>query len=198
MGMKTILVEVEKLRHIREFDIDANTFFKDIPQPILHQLYKRARPEDSYQMRRHPADIRYSFMAVWLFFRQREVTDNIVRSFLELIRRITKKAETDLEKTLVRNIKKIYGKGKILYRLARALTENPDGTVRAVIFKEIGEETLLRIIAEYENDYKMADYDSSRTKTMKRKFTHHYRKMLKLILDTLVFRANNPAPFSGV
>ena len=33
--------------------------------------------------------------------------------------------------------------------------------------------SLLRIIAEYENDDRIADYDSSRTKVMKRKFAYH-------------------------
>ena len=39
--------------------------------------------------------------------------------------------------------------------------------------KEIREETLLRIIVEYENDDRIADYDSSRTKVMKTKFAYH-------------------------
>lgn len=193
LGMKTILEEVEKLQYVRGFDIDGKMVFKNIPRSILHQLYKRVRPEDNYQMRRHPGNIRYSFMVTLLFFRQRELTDNIVQSFIELIRRISKKAEKDLEKTLIRNIKKIYGKGRILYRLARALTENPDGTVRDVVLNEIGEDTLLRIISEYENDDIMGNYDSSKTRVMKTKFTHYYRRMLKPVLDTLVFKASNPA-----
>lgn len=52
---------------------------------------------------------------------------------------------------------------------------------------------LKRIVEEFDAESQDADYDSSKTKAMKVKYSYHYRKMLKPILDNLQFRANNPA-----
>jgi hypothetical protein len=51
---------------------------------------------------------------------------------------------------------------------------------------------LKRIVEEFDAESQDADYDSSKTKAMKVKYSYHYRKMLKPILDNLLFRANNP------
>lgn len=193
LGMRNLIDEIRKLNFIKEFEIEPGILFNGISQGVLHYLRDRARPEDSYQMRRHPAPIRYSLMAVLLHFRQQDVTDNIVRSFLELIRRIEKKADKSLEVKLVKNIRRVYGKSNILYKIAKASTENPEGTIQDVIFTAVGEDVLKRIVDEFDAESQEADYDASKTKTMKVKYSHHYRKMLKPVLESLIFHANNPA-----
>ena len=193
LGMKSILEEIKKLKFLKEFHIEPGICFDGISPEILQQLKNRAYPEDSYQMRRHPLAIRCTLMSVLIHFRQMEVTDNIVRLFLELIRKIEKKADTSMEKKLIRNIKKVFRKNKILYKIARASMENPEGTVREVIFTEVGEEILSRIVAEFEGESQEADYEKARARTMKIKYGRHYRRMLKPVLETLEFRANNPA-----
>jgi hypothetical protein len=101
LGMKSILEEIKKLKFIKEINIEPGICFDGISPEILQQLKNRAYPEDSYQMRRHPLAIRCTLMAVLIHFRHMEVTDNIVRLFLELIRRIEKKADTSMEKKLI-------------------------------------------------------------------------------------------------
>ncbi|MBF0398926.1 MAG: Tn3 family transposase, partial [Desulfobacterales bacterium] len=192
LKIKTILDEINKLNFIKEFNIDSQ-YLKGFSQEIIYQLKERVMPEDSYQIKRHPEPIRYTLIAVLLHFQQMEVTDNIVRCFLELIRRIEKKSDTSLEKDLINNIKKVYGKNKILYKLALASTANPNGRIQDVIFKEVKEEVLKRIVEEYESGNQEVDYNKARTKVMKTKYNFHYRQMLKPVFDTLVFKANNPA-----
>jgi hypothetical protein len=192
LKLKTILDEIKKLNFIKEFKVKKDSF-SNLSQDILHEFRDRARAEDSYQMQRHPIKVRYTFLTIILYFRQSEVTDHIVKLFLDLIRRIEKKAKKSLENQLVRNIKKVYGKQRILYKIARAATSNPDNTVREVIFKGVSEETLNRIVNEFELEKQEADYEISWAKAMKRKYSFHYRKMLKPILETLVFFVNNPA-----
>jgi len=193
LGMRNLIEEISKLNFIREFEIETEILFDGISHGVIRYLKDRVRPEDSYQMRRHPATIRYSLMAILLHFRQQDVTDNIVRSFLELIRRIEKKADKSLEVKLVKNIRKVYGKSNILYKIAKASTENPEGTIQEIIFKAVGIDVLKRIVDEFDAESQEADYDNSKTKAMKVKYSHHYRRMLKPVLETLQFRANNPA-----
>ncbi|MFC1833731.1 DUF4158 domain-containing protein [Thermodesulfobacteriota bacterium] len=101
LGMKTILEEVKKLRFIRGFKIHGNRCFAGTSSKVLQVLRDRARSEDAYQMRRHPVAVRVTLMVALLVTRQAEVTDHIVRIFLELIRRIEKKADRTLEKEFV-------------------------------------------------------------------------------------------------
>ena len=116
LGIKTILEEVKKLRFIKGFNIDVSRYFPATSSKVLQILRDRARVEDAYQMRRHPLAVQITLMAAFLQTRQAEVTDHIVRIFLELIRRIEKKADRTMEKEISRNIRKIFGKNQILYR----------------------------------------------------------------------------------
>lgn len=191
MGMKTVLDEVKKLNFINEFDIKSESHLKDISLDMLKLIRERARPEDAYQMKRHNPSVRYALLAVLLHFRRMEVTDTIVKIFLELIHRIDKKTDKSLEEAVTQDIRKVFGKREILYKVSKAATEKPDGSVREVIFSQIGEDVFRRLIEEFEGQE--LSYENSRAKVKKRKYKGFYRRMMQPVLDTLVFRANNPA-----
>jgi hypothetical protein len=55
---------------------------------------------------------------------------------------------------LMKYAKKVLGKAKLLYKLARAAKGQPDGVVRDVIYPVVGEETLEDLIREAEADEK--------------------------------------------
>jgi hypothetical protein len=189
-GLKTLLNEISRLQIINSFKISAECHLQDIPEEVLKLLRERAAPEGSFQMKRHPLNIRYAFLAVLFHFRRMELTDNIVDIFLELIHRIDKKADRKLEHDLVSNIQSVYKKREILYKLAKASTQNPDGIVKSVVFSVIGEDVLQQIITEYEG--KELNYDSHRAQEKTGKYIHSHRRMMKPVLDILVFRTNNP------
>lgn len=191
LGLATILEEIKKLTRIRSFGIDRAVHFSGYSPRILKNLRDRARGEKASLMRRHPPAIRYTLLAALLVAREMEVTDNIVNIFLQLIRRIGKKADSALERELVQDIQRVYGKSRILYRVAKAATGNPDGTIRDVIFPEVKEDVLFRLIEEFQDTE--SSYEVSRVWQMKRKYSVHYRRMMKPVMDTLVFRSNNPA-----
>jgi TnpA family transposase len=190
IGIKTLLREIKRLRFVNEFDIKADVHLTGIPNDVLKLLRERAAPEDAYQMKRHRPEHRYALMAVLLHFRRIELTDNIIDIFLNLIRRIRNKADKNLEKDLIRSIKAVYKKKELLYKMAKASTENPYDTVEHVLFPIVGEEILYRIIEEYEGQD--LSYDNTQTVERKKKYTRSYRRMVKPVLDTLVFRTTNP------
>ena len=128
-GMKSLKLEIKRLEFIKEFSIRSDIHLMDVPAEMLKLLRDRAFPEGTYQMKRHPLHIRYALMTILLHFRQMEVTDNIVGIFLHLIRRIDKKADQSLENKLIKNIKNVYGKQKILYKMAKATTQHPHDPV---------------------------------------------------------------------
>ena len=159
------------------------------PKDVLKLLKERAAPEGAYQMKRHRPEQRYALMAVLLHFRRMELIDNIIDIFLNLIRRIQKKADKNLEKDLIRSTKAVYKKKELLYKMAKASTENPYDTVENVLFPIVGEEILYRIIEEYEGQG--MSYDNTQTVERKKKYTRSYRRMVKPVLDTLVFWTTN-------
>ncbi len=190
-GMKTVLREIEKLKFIKGFGIAANVHFLNMPDNLLKILADRTRSEDASQLRRHPEAIRYTLVSAFLHTRISELIDGIVKTFLDLARRIEKRANKSLEKDLVRDIKKVYGKRHILYKISVAATENPKGSIEKVLFSVVDKDVFERIIQEIEGQE--IRYDHCQIQAMKKKYGGHYRRMMKPILDTLTFRANNPA-----
>jgi len=191
IGLKTLMIEIERLRFVNKFEIDANVFLPHIPDEVMKLLRDRAAPEGIYQMKRHQPEFRYALMAVLLHFRRMELTDNITDIFLNLIRRIEKKANKTLERDLINSIKIVYQKKEILYKIAKASTQNPEATFEEALFPVVGKDILYRIIEEFEG--RDLNYDNIQTVEKKNKYTRTYRRMMKPVLDTLVFRTTNPA-----
>ena len=190
IGIKTLLLEIKRLQFVNEFEIKADVHLVDVPNDVLKLLRARAVPEDAYQMKRHQPEIRYALIAVLLHFRRIELTDNIIEIFLKLIHRIEKKADTKLELDLIKSIKTVYKKRELLYKMAKASTKNPHDTVANVLFPAVGKEILYRIIEEYEEQD--LNYEDTQTIEKKKKYTRSYRRIVKPVFDTLVFRTTNP------
>jgi TnpA family transposase len=191
LGIKTILEEIRKLEYIRSFQIDGRRHFPGTSLKILRQLRERARAEDASEIRRHRPAVRVTLLAALLNWRQKEITDGVVRVLLELVRRIDKKTDKELEKQLVRDIKQVFGKTRILYRIAAATTANPDATVRAAVFPVVGEDVLRRLVEE--SKQQETSYEVVYSNVAQRKYRAHYRQMVKPVLDALTFQCDNPA-----
>ena len=191
-GLKCILREIERLRSILEFGINADLHLRGIPDETLRQLRDRAAPEGAHQMKRHPPEVRYALMAALLHYRRMEVTDAVIAVFLQLVRRLEKKTDRALEKEETREIVKVYQKRHMLYNVAVAATERPDDPVGEVLYPIVGgKDTFLKVIAEYEG--RELVYEKRRVGEKKSRYTRSCRRMMKPVLETLVFRANNPA-----
>ncbi len=190
-GMKTLLCEIRRLQFVNEIGITADLHLSDVPEEVLKLLRERAAPEGAYQMKRHPTDLRYALLAALLHFRRMELIDNIIDIFLQLTRRIEKKADKKLERELVRSIKAVYKKKEFLYKMAKAVIQNPQGTVESVVFPVVGIEILNQIVAEYEGQE--LSYENTQAAEKKKRYTGSYRRMMKPVLDILIFQTSNPA-----
>ncbi|MDP6736702.1 MAG: IS1 family transposase [Nitrospinaceae bacterium] len=118
-----------------------------------------------------------------------EVIDDIVQMFVKLIHRIDVRAENQRDKQLLADFKRVEGKTQILYRVAEMVTENPDGTIRDVIFPKVKEETFENLVAEKQASGSI--YQRMHQQLMLNKYTHHYRRMLGPVLENLTFRTDN-------
>lgn len=138
-GVDNLQIEVQKLTNIRATGVCAEPF-AGIPWKSLQILKRRASNETASEMRDHPAIIRYALMACFLYVRATEVTDDVTRMAINLIHRIDTRSEKQIHREFLADLKRVDGKLQILSRVAEAVVEKPDGTVREVIFPQVREE----------------------------------------------------------
>lgn len=67
--------------------------------------------------------------------------DILVELLLDVAHHLTTRAERRVEKAFVKDIKKVSGKTTLLFRLAEAAIDKPDGSVREVVFPVVSEQT---------------------------------------------------------
>jgi TnpA family transposase len=187
-GVKSLHKEITKLQQLRSVGI-VKEHLMNVPFKLQKLLKRRTTNETASKMREHPEDIRYGLMACFISIRTMEVIDDIVTMFIEMIHRIDVRAEKQRDNELLRDLKRVDGKTQILFRLAEAIMENPDGTVRDVIFPVIKADTLRDLVTEKEASG--PQYQSMHRRFMKEKYARHYRRVLPLVLENLAFRSSN-------
>jgi len=68
------------------------------------------------------------------------VTDSLVDLLIQVIHKINMRAEKRVEKELLDDFKRVTGKITVLFHIAEATVEQPDGRVRYVVFPAAGGE----------------------------------------------------------
>jgi TnpA family transposase len=187
-GVKPLQEEVTKLQTLRTLGVPAEAL-ATVPLKVLQLLKRRATNERAGEMRAHPDSIRYALMACFLHVRTMEVTDDVVRMLLEVIHRIETQTEKHLHRELLRDIKRVTGKVQILFRVAEAVVEAPDGTIREVLFPRVTEATFRDLVAEAKASG--PQYRIWYQYVMRQKYVRHYRQMLPWVLEHLTFRSEN-------
>jgi hypothetical protein len=138
VSFNTIIAEISKLEAIRRINLSPK-LFEGLSQKLMKMYRDRVITEPAREVRRHPGHIRYALMAIFLYCRHREITDDLVELLIRTVKRIGARAEKRVVNEIIDEIKKVRGKNEILYKMASAAWEHPDDAVRNVIFK-----TLLR------------------------------------------------------
>ena len=188
VGLETVLREVTKLRIIRNLNI-PDELLKRVPPKVLRKYRQRVATEDIRELRRHPESIRYTLLSIYFYLRGMEIADNLVELLIQIIHRISARAERKVDKEVLNELKRVTGKNTILLNMAETALNNPDGIVRNVIYPVVGEETLRDLIKESKSTglaYREKVYSVIRAS-----YSNHYRRMVPEILAILDFRSNN-------
>lgn len=96
-----------------------------------------------------------------------------------------------MEKELLEDLKRVTGKTNLLFRMAEAAVENPEGTVTDVLYPVVGEQTLKELVREYKGSGPA--FRLNVHARLSSSYRGHYRRMLAPLLDALEFRSNNAA-----
>lgn len=106
--------------------------------------------------------------------------------------RITVKAERRVVAELIEEARTVRGKAGILFKVASAVTDQPDGVVREVVFPVVEEKTFRALVKEA---LTVGTTPTRRVHSAVRtSYGSHYRRMMPKLLAALDFRSNNGSP----
>lgn len=188
IGLESVFREIMKLRTIQQLELPDN-LFSTVPHKIVKRYKLRAVSEKLPELRRHPEHVRYTILAAFFWLRCREITDNLIELLIQIIHRISVRAERRVEKELINDFRKVNGKTNILFQMADAALNNPDGIIRKVLYPVVNENTLRALVKEFKSTG--AQYRQKVYTIMRASYATHYRRMVPELLNTLEFRSNN-------
>jgi hypothetical protein len=187
VSLKSVLRELEKLNQIEALGLPEH-FFAEIQPKILRQYRLRAAAEPPREVRRHPESIRYTLLAAFCWQRRLEIIDGLVDLLIQIVHRISVRAEKKVVDELLGDLQKVHGKTTLLFKIAEAALEQPHGVVKDVLYPVVSEQTLSDLVKEYRA--KGPTYRRHVYTILRASYSGHYRRMLPPLLDALDFRTN--------
>lgn len=187
-GLESVLKEVNKLRTIRNLEL-PNNLFKDIPLKVLKKYRQRVATEDLRELRRHPNYIRYTLLSVFFWLRSMEISDNLVDLLIQIVHRISVRAERKVEREILNDLRRVSNKYGILFNLAQTAIDNPDGIIKEVLYPVVSEQTLKDLVKELKHTGPA--YREKVHTVVRASYGSHYRRMVPEILSILDFRSSN-------
>jgi len=186
-NLENVLSEIAKLERIRALSLPPD-LFAGVSRKRLLWCKRRIAVEDLSEIRRHPPQVRYSLLAAFCIVRAEEITDTLVELLIAVIHKMGSRAKHIVNKEVIKEIKRVQGKNRLLYEVASASLESPDGTVRKVIYPIAPEQTLRDLVAEYKHG---GLYEQRVQTIMRGSYSNHYRRMVPYILQALSFHPTN-------
>jgi hypothetical protein len=187
-SLETVLAEIAKLEQVRALLLPLDLFAALSPT-VLKSYRQRMSAEEPYELRRHPLALRATLLAAYCHLRGQEITDNLVDLLIDTVHRIGAKAEERIERELIEDLKRVAGKNNLLFQLAEATLEHPDGIVREVVFPVVDEQTLRDLVREWKATGPV--YRQQLRAVIRNSYRSHFRRILPPLLTTLEFRSNN-------
>ncbi len=180
--------ELARLGAVRGVGLPAD-LFTDWSLQDLEACRQRVAVEAPHELRRHSDVARHVWMAAYVHLRGRAVTDTLIDLLIETVHHIGARAENRVEQELLDDLKRVGGKQDLLFNLANAAVEKPDGTVREVVFPVVGEQTLRDLVRE--SKATGPTYRTTLRATIRSSYRGHYRRAVLDLLAALDFRSNN-------
>ena len=151
VGIDSLLAEIDKLALVRGIGLPRG-LLSGLHPDAAKRLRRRAAVESAWELRRHPRRIRLPLLAAWILPREAEIVDALVELLILVTHRITVRAERKVVAELIEEARTVRGKTGILFKVASAVTEAPDGVVREVIFPVVDERTFQAGVLRHDTD----------------------------------------------
>ena len=188
IGLEGLLAEIGKLDLVRSLELPAD-ILRPFPPALVKRLRRRAVTEAPWELRRHSETIRLALLVFACAPREAEIVDALVELLIQVTHRITTRAEKRVIEGLLADAVQVRGKAGILFKIAEAALDKPDGVVREVIFPVAGEQTFEKLVKEAAagGGHRQARIHA----VVRASYGSYYRRMLPKLLAALEFRSNN-------
>ena len=187
VALASVMSVADRLAFIRRLDLPRHLLC-NVHAKLVDRWTRRVSQETAWEMRRHKRTRRMGLYAIFLMQRQGRLTDGLVDLLVDTVHKMAGRAERRVSAAILDDIDRIYGKERILARIAEAAIARPDGRIRDVIFPIASEDKLRAIQADYHARHGI---DRRVHETMRSSYAGHYRRMVPQLLDVLDFRSNN-------
>ncbi len=188
ISLDSVLKEIEKLNFINKLDLQ-DQYLSTLSTKIISCYRMRALSETAWEVRRHPEYIRYALLSILLYTRRSEIIDSLVELLIQIIHRLSVKAEKKVIKTFMKDFRKVYKKDTLLMRIAEVALENPNSTIKDTVYPIANKQTLINLIKEFKSSGK--GYHMQVHNIIRSSYSNHYRRMVSKILDHMEFCSNN-------
>lgn len=188
LGLDSLLLEIAKLKVIKKVGLPPE-IFDGFPRKARAKYKRRVVTESLHELNRHPDRIRHTLLASFCHARQQEINDNLVDILIQIVHRIGARSERRVEKELLKDFRKVGGKTNILFKIAEAAVNHPDGVINRVIYPVAGEKVLKDLVKEFKASG--PTYRLRVQSVMRSSYKSHYRRMIPEIISNLEFRSNN-------
>lgn len=190
LSLETIQGQIAKLERLRACGL-PDDLFRGVTSRLLDTYRQRAVAEEPYEIRRHPAALRYTILAAFCWTRQQELLDTLAELLIDTVHHLKTHAEKRVNQSFLADVRRVSGKNEILVKLSEAALAEPEGQVQQVLYPVVGEETLRAIVKEHEAGG--LAYQQKIYATIRGSYRAHYRQGLPAVLKVLTFHANQKA-----
>lgn len=188
-NIKRVCIRLKQLQAI-ELPTDL---FEGFSLRFLRQYRQQVTVESPSHLQRWDKDQSgkvqmLTMLAVFCWVRQGEITDDLTDLLIRVLKDIRIRAKYNGERRLLKDFIRVNGKQQLLFRLAEAMLENPEGIISEILYPVIGEARLQALVEEAKNT---GVYQQSVQIRITASYAHHYRQILPPLLEVLRFRSNN-------
>jgi len=190
VSLKSIESEIKKLKCLEQLGLPKTLFLGD-NQQLLDKYYIRIMSAFPSEILKYSTTTRYALMAIFCYAANQRITDTFIKILIRRIELIETNAEHTVATKYLKQLIKVDGKMDILLKLANASVDSPEGVVQDVIYPQVKQETLKKLIKELQH---RGDkwFNCKVKEKMGSMYSHYHRKLLLMITSQLDFNTNNP------
>lgn len=186
--LKHVAFEIKKLSLIRSVPIPAQ-LFGDASRKLIKKYYQRIMAASPSNILEFVPNARMASMAGFFHIRSQLLTDSTADLLIKLIHNMKTSAESNVDKKVLSDVKRVNGKFDILCTMATTAVENPQGIIADEIYPKVSQETLKNIVTEMKHSGNRW-YQSQVNTKVRSLYSHGHRKTLLELLDAFNFQAN--------
>ncbi len=150
--VKHVKEAAKRLKILQDIKLPAD-LFPNTPLDYLRQYQQQVSVDsiNRLQSRRdNPKQSAkyYTQMATFCWLRQRDLTDQLIELFVQILNDIQLRAKKRVERELLADFIRVNGKQQLLFRLAEAMLSNPKGIIEDVLYPIVGKPRLEALVQE--------------------------------------------------